>query len=98
MIAEAIAQVGIIVFGVLAAWITQQRNESLKKYACVFGLASQPFWFYSSWESGQWGIFVVSGIYTVVWAIGFKNYWLSPANLPAAPAINSDSLQSETKQ
>ena len=70
-----ISQIGIVFFGVLAAWLTQQANESRKKYACIFGLISQPFWFYSAIETNQWGIFLLSIIYTVVWLIGFKNYW-----------------------
>lgn len=70
-----ISQTGIVIFGLLAAWLTQQGNEQLKKYACIFGLISQPFWFYAALESEQWGIFILSLIYTGVWLIGFKNYW-----------------------
>lgn len=73
-----ISQIGIVFFGVLAAWLTQQANESRKKYACILGLISQPFWFYSAIESEQWGIFLLSIIYTGVWLIGFKNYWVIP--------------------
>jgi hypothetical protein len=71
-----ISQIGIVFFGVLAAWLNQQANENRKKYACIFGLISQPFWFYSAIETNQWGIFLLSIIYTVVWLIGFKNYWM----------------------
>lgn len=70
-----INQAGIVIFGVIAAWLTQQRDERLKKYACIFGLISQPFWFYAAIQSNQWGIFILSCIYTGVWLMGFKNYW-----------------------
>ncbi len=73
-----ISQIGIVFFGVLAAWLTQQANENRKKYACIFGLISQPFWFYSAIETNQWGIFLLSIIYTGVWLIGLKNYWVKP--------------------
>jgi hypothetical protein len=73
-----ISQIGIVFFGVLAAWLTQQANDNRKKYACIFGLISQPFWFYSAIESDQWGICLLSIIYTLVWLIGFKNYWVKP--------------------
>lgn len=81
-----ISQIGIVFFGVLAAWLTQQANENRKKYACIFGLISQPFWVYSSIESNQWGIFLLSIIYTGVWLIGFKNYWVKgSSNEPKSP-------------
>jgi hypothetical protein len=72
-----IAQIFIIIFGVTAAWLTQQNNENLKKYACIFGVLSQPFWFYSAWQSQQWGVFGLSFVYSVVWLLGLKNYWLT---------------------
>jgi hypothetical protein len=83
-----IAQIGIVFFGVMAAWLTQQRNEQLKKYACIFGLISQPFWFYSAIETNQWGIFLLSIIYTAVWLVGFKNYWVK-SSLPQQRENNS---------
>ena len=69
-------QIGIAFTGVIAIWLTQQRNESLKKYACLFGLASQPFWFYATYQAEQWGIFGLSFVYTINWLIGFNNFWL----------------------
>ncbi len=69
-------QVGIALTGVMAIWLSQQGNESLKKYACIFGLASQPFWFYSSYISGQWGIFGLCFFYTYAWIVGFKAHWV----------------------
>lgn len=80
-----ISQIGIVFFGVLAAWLTQQANDRRKKYACIFGLISQPFWFYSAIETNQWGIFLLSIIYTGVWLIGFKNYWVKPVVKPPTP-------------
>ncbi len=71
-----ISQIGIVLFGVIAAWLTQQANQSRKKYACIFGLISQPFRFYSAIETNQWEIFILSLIYTGVWLIGFRNYWV----------------------
>lgn len=87
-----ISQIGIVFFGVLAAWLTQQANESRKKYACIFGLISQPFWFYSAIESDQWGIFFLSIIYTGVWLIGFKNYWVKPVYPPLMVLNPNDSV------
>lgn len=74
---DIISQIGITVFGVIAAWITQQRNESLKKYACILGLMSQPFWFYTAVIAEQWGVFANSVMFTVIWIIGIKTYWIT---------------------
>ena len=70
-------QVAIALTGVIAIWITQQSNDSIKKYACLFGLAGQPFWFYSAYTNEQWGIFGLCIFYTYSWFLGFKNNWLN---------------------
>ena len=70
-------QIAIAFTGVVAIFLTQQKNESIKKYGCLFGLAGQPFWFYSAYTSEQWGIFVLCTFYTYAWCLGVKNNWLS---------------------
>lgn len=80
-----ISQIGIVFFGVLAAWLTQQKNEGIKKYACIFGLIAQPFWFWSALVADQWGILFLSFVYTGVWLIGFKNYWFKVATDETKP-------------
>lgn len=72
-----ISQIFIAILGVTAVWLTQQPNEALKKYACIFGIASQPFWFYAAWASQQWGIFFLCFVYSAAWLFGFYNYWLN---------------------
>ncbi len=72
-----VSQIAIALLGAIAIWLTQQQNEQRKKYACLFGLAGQPFWLYSSMQAEQWGIFFLSFVYAGVWVVGIKNYWLS---------------------
>jgi len=69
-------QIAIVFTGAVAIWLTQQANESWKKYACLFGLAGQPFWFYASYQAEQWGVFAMCFVYTWSWLLGFKNNWL----------------------
>lgn len=69
-------QIAIAVFGVTAVYLTQVDNKHLNRYACLFGLAAQPFWFYASAQTQQWGIFAISMLYTLVWFKGFMRYWL----------------------
>ena len=67
----------IALTGVTAIWLTQQSNEAWKKYACLFGLVGQPFWFYSAYVAEQWGIFILCIFYTYSWYLGLKNNWLN---------------------
>ena len=69
-------QVIILLTGAIPIWITQQSNESIKKYACLVGLSGQPFWFYETFSNQQYGIFVLTILYTAIWIIGFYNYWI----------------------
>ena len=74
-------QVAIALTGIIAIWLTQQSNDSWKKYACLFGLAGQPFWFYSSYTAEQWGILVLTIFYTYSWYLGLRNNWLNAAEI-----------------
>ncbi|MEN0037940.1 MAG: hypothetical protein AAGC78_12780 [Cellvibrio sp.] len=53
-------QLAIAFTGILAVWLTQDQRHSVRKYACLFGLAGQPFWFYTTYQAEQWGIFILS--------------------------------------
>lgn len=73
-------QVGIALTGVVAIWLSQDKRERWRKYACLFGLAGQPFWFYSAYSTEQWGIFILCTFYTWAWLKGFRNNWLVTKN------------------
>ncbi len=70
-------QIAIALTGVIAIWLTQQKRNNLKKYACLFGIAGQPFWFYSAYNADQWGIFTLCFFYTYSWGLGIKNHWFT---------------------
>lgn len=70
-------QIGIALTGVTAIALSQDVRESWRKWACIFGLIGQPFWFYSSWMAEQWGIFALCFLYTLAWARGFKAHWMA---------------------
>lgn len=69
-------QFAIAFTGAVAIWLTQQSNKKLTKYACLFGMASQPFWFYSAYTNNQWGIFVLCLFYSYSWGLGVYNNWI----------------------
>ena len=71
-----ISQIFIALFGVTAVFLSQCHCQSKRRWASVFGLASQPFWFYTTYVAEQWGIFALSFLYAYSWALGFKNNWI----------------------
>lgn len=70
-----ISQVGIVIFGLTAVFLSQQTELRLQRWAPVVGLVGQPFWFVATVSAEQWGMFLVVVLYTIVWAIGLRNHW-----------------------
>lgn len=73
-----IEQIGIVCTGVVAVWLSQDSRDHWRRYASLFGLAGQPFWLWAAWTAGQWGILVISLLYTASWARGMWVHWLRP--------------------
>ncbi|QBQ99226.1 hypothetical protein [Paraburkholderia pallida] len=69
-------QIAIGLLSVAAVFLSQDEHVARRRYACFFGLASQPFWFYATWKAHQYGIFVLSFLYTFSWLRGFASHWL----------------------
>jgi hypothetical protein len=70
-------QLGILLFGCSAIWLVG-RPESWRRWGFIFGLCSQPLWFYMSIKSGQWGVVVLSCLYAYSWAQGVWFNWINP--------------------
>jgi|SRR6478672_7218097 hypothetical protein len=71
-------QIGITLSGIIAVWLTQDERATWRRWACVFGMLAQPFWFYAAWKAEQWGIFSMCTLYTYAWARGLWTHWLGP--------------------
>ena len=71
-------QIGITLSGVIAIWLTQDKRVTWRRWACIFGMLAQPFWFYAAWKAEQWGIFAMCTLYTYAWARGLWAHWPSP--------------------
>lgn len=69
-------QIGIALTGAIAIFLSQDRRESVRKWACIFGIAGQPFWFLATYRAGQWGMFALCFVYLASWMRGFKNNWM----------------------
>jgi len=70
-----IDQIGIAFTGVTAIWLSQDHREDWRKWACIFGMTGQPFWFYSAYVAQQWGILILCCFYTYAWFRGIRNHW-----------------------
>lgn len=73
-----IDQIGIALCGVTAVGLSQSKSERMRRWACIFGLISQPFWFWSAWHAQQWGVFFVCFLYAAMWLLGLWNNWIKP--------------------
>lgn len=71
-----IEQIVIACTGLPAVWLSQDTRENWRRYACLFGLAGQPFWMYATLTAQQWGMFALTLFYTYAWGKGVRNHWL----------------------
>jgi len=71
-------QIGITFSGIIAIWLTQDKRATWRRWACIFGMLAQPFWFYAAWKAEQWGIFAMCTLYTYAWTRGLWIHWLGP--------------------
>lgn len=69
-------QLAIGLTGGVAILLSQQSNATIKKYACIFGLIGQPFWFWMAIDKELWGVFALNCFYSYSWALGFYNNWI----------------------
>lgn len=69
-------QLLIAVVGGIAIFLTQQRDDRLTKFACIFGLASQPLFLYETYIAEQWGMFLLAIMYTASFLFGVFNFWI----------------------
>lgn len=77
---EILSQVLILCTGAVAVYLSQQDNEKLKKFACLFGTVGQPFWWYSTLQAEQYGMFLLTLLYTYSWCLGIYNNWIKGAD------------------
>lgn len=71
-----ISQLLIGLCGVASIFLSQDERANVRRYACLSGLAAQPFWLYSTWHAGQYGIFALCFLYAGSWARGFWTHWV----------------------
>lgn len=75
-----IDQLVIAATSVPAVFLSQAKTASLRRYACLFGAAGQPFWFYTTFTHEQWGMFGLCFFYAYAWGMGVRNNWFAKKN------------------
>ena len=78
MSSDQLVQTAIAIMGPIAIWLSQSRRLRFQRWACIVGLMSQPFWFWATWDSGQWGVFVVAVVCLLAWLRGLWVHWIAP--------------------
>jgi nicotinamide riboside transporter PnuC len=68
-------QIAILIFGASSIWLVS-RKEQWKRWGYILGLCGQPFWFYLTITTNQWGMFILTLFYTYSWIQGIYNYWI----------------------
>lgn len=66
-------QIPLAVFSLIATWCFTSKDARVKKWGPLFGLAAQPFWFYAAYVAGQWGMVLLSVVYTSLYVNGIRN-------------------------
>jgi hypothetical protein len=69
-VASWLVQALIFISGAAAIWMTQSDSAVLRQWAPVIGLAGQPFWLYTTIKAQQFGMTLLTLIYTAAWIKG----------------------------
>ena len=64
---EIMDQIAIVLLGVGSIFFYTHKNIV---WGASFGLAAEPFWFYSAYTTEQWGIFISAIMYTMLFVYG----------------------------
>ncbi|EKD40816.1 MAG: hypothetical protein ACD_74C00157G0001 [uncultured bacterium] len=60
----------ITISSCVAITLLTGESEKSKRVGCLVGLVGQPFWLWSTFEAGQWGMFLVSAWFTYRYIVG----------------------------
>jgi hypothetical protein len=68
----------ISVLSLASISLAYYKAKDLRRFACLFGLAAQPFWIAHVVMSEAWGILPLTPAYTVLYLVAIKQHWLAP--------------------
>jgi hypothetical protein len=73
---DVVAQVGIALTGATAIFVVGLKEPRRRRWGFVLGVCGQPFWIYTTWNHEQWGILLLTAVYTYSWINGLRNHWV----------------------
>jgi hypothetical protein len=77
---DLLSQSIAVITGCWSMWLVNQKHEEHpnKRWACILGLISEPFWLYTLIFHGQWIAIIIKLFYTYSWSLGIYNFWIKP--------------------
>jgi len=73
---EVLSQVLIGGLGIASVMLVTSKDEGLRRLAAPLALLAEPFWFYTAYINEQWGILLLTLIYTFRWTQVFIRDWV----------------------
>jgi hypothetical protein len=71
-----INQYFVFVFSMTTAFLVNDPRPHVRRWGCLVGLLSQPFWIYATYAAHQWGMLALSFFYTAMWLRGIYHQWI----------------------
>lgn len=68
---DTVSQIAIFTFGASSIILIGRKN----RWGFVAALITQPFWFYTAYIHGQWGVFGANFVYAASWIYGFYQWF-----------------------
>ena len=65
----------ILTLGTLTIFLLAQKNKFMR-YGYIIGAIQEIFWFITTYQNKQWGIFVLCFIYSGCYLLGIYNYFI----------------------
>lgn len=73
---SVVLQVGLASLSLTATWLSLRKSTVMRRYACFFGMAAQPFWICSSLAAHQYGVLLATAAYSAMWVHNFYSTWV----------------------
>lgn len=73
---DDLVQLPLAVFSLLAVSFLSL-SKKRQHWGPRFGLAGQPFWLVATWVAGQWGMFLMAIVFTIIYGTGVVLYFRS---------------------
>lgn len=80
---DYLSQIVIVVLGPLSVFLTARKNG----WGFVVGLASQQFWFITTYQHQQWGVMGITVLYCFIWVYGIWNWFVGNAQASAKKTL-----------